>query len=68
MQQRGKEIKIGALLSLPHINSMPQIYNKHIIKEFLKTSMEKSLGENYYKRDPSEAKNTKKTFNLMVKS
>lgn len=23
---------------------MPQIYNKHIIKEFLKTSMEKSLG------------------------
>lgn len=30
--------------------------------------MEKSLWENYYKRDPSEAKNTKKTFNLMVKS
>ena len=47
---------------------MPQIYNKHIIKEFLKTSMEKSLGENYYKRDTSEAKSTKKTFNLVVKS
>lgn len=30
--------------------------------------MEKSLGENYCKRDTSEAKSTKKTFNLVVKS
>ena len=66
--KEAKKSKQGALLSLPYINSMSQIYNKHIIKEFLKTSMEKSLGENYYKRDTSEAKSTKKTFNLVVKS
>ena len=69
MQQRGKEIKIeGALHSLPCIKDMPQIYNKHVIKEFLKTNMEKSLGENYYKRDISEANSTKQTVNLVMKS
>ena len=30
--------------------------------------MEKSLGENYYKRDISEANSTKQTLNLVIKS
>lgn len=30
--------------------------------------MEKSLGENYYKRDISEANSTKQTVNLVMKS